>query len=65
MYNFVDYLGIHIMNPKQTYFPVLLGLLSSSVWHPWPSKKKNVQFVLPIYSLGHGQTSGVQLLKEN
>lgn len=56
------------MNPKQTHFAVFPGMPPPTLVIPQRNEekgKKNVQFVLPIYSLEHGQTSGGQLLKVN
>ena len=66
----------HIIFPYHTHFPVLQGL-SSTLLTPSPEeeggggrrgggeKKKVIQFVLPIYSLEHGQAPSGQPLKES
>lgn len=58
------------MYPDRTHFSVLLDLPAPSLWPPYKKeedekKKYQVQFVLPMYSLEHGQTHSAQPLKEN
>jgi hypothetical protein len=53
----------HIVHPEHTHFPVLPGLPHIPSWLPSREKeerkrkkKSQVHFVMPIYSLMHGQT---------
>lgn len=55
----------HIMYPNNSHFQVLPGLPSTLVTSPQKrreKRKQQVQFLLPIHSLKHGQTPSVQPL---
>lgn len=67
-YNIFTYLGeISYIHPDHSYFPFLQVCPPTLAYFPYKTKRKkksHVEFVLPIKSSAHGQTSNSQPLKD-